>query len=205
MLKSARKKLRHFFWRTRQSKASLNETMFLSWACRKHSCDRNRTISMYWCKSPSIDHERHYFVLSAELFILQYFWLYFTIFCSAMKKKLFEWKSNSLNIFGDRSNLHRSFDADDVFIVMSNIGSICHYFVYETAFKYSFEMKLHREMKSCGDIVRYEHSDRIEKQFCIRHYQMVIYPSTNPIWRSLTSRRRLLYHRSIQRFTDLSV
>lgn len=74
-----------------------------------------------------------------------------------------------MNIFGDRSNLHRSFDADDIFIMMSDIGSICHYFVYEPALKYSLEVKLLREMKRCGDIVRYEHSDRKEKQFCMRH------------------------------------
>jgi len=89
--------------------------------------------------------------------------------------------------------------------MMSDIGSICHYFVYEPALKYSLEVKLLREMKSCGDIVRYEHSYRKEKQFCMRHYQMITYPSTNPIWRSLTSRTTLLDHRSIQRFTDLSV
>ena len=55
-----------------------------------------------------------------------------------MKKKN-ECKSNGLNIFGDRSNLHRSFDAGDVFIMMSDIGSNCHYFAYEPALKYSFE------------------------------------------------------------------
>ena len=45
--------------------------------------------------------------------------------------------------------------ADDVFIMMSDIGSNCHYFfAYEPALKYSFEMNLLREMKSCDDIVR---------------------------------------------------
>ena len=86
------------------------------------------------------------------------------------KKKKNQCKSNRLNIFGDRSNLHRSFDADDVFIMMSDIGSNCHYFAYEPALKYSFEMNLLREMKSYGFVVRYEHCDRKEKQFCMRHY-----------------------------------
>ena len=95
-------------------------------------------------------------------------WVYFAIFCSAMKKN--EKKSNGLNIFGDRSNLHHSFDTDDVFIMMSDIGSNCHYFAYEPALKYSLEMNLLREMKSCGIIVRYEHCDQKEKQFCMRHY-----------------------------------
>ena len=81
-----------------------------------------------------------------------------------MKKN--EWKSNGLNIFGDRSNVHRSFDADDLFIMMSHMG----YFAYEPALKYSFEMNFLREMKSYGVIVRYEHCDRKEKQFCMRHY-----------------------------------
>ena len=30
---------------------------------------------------------------------------------------------------------HRSFDADDVLIMLSNIGSNCHYFAYEPALK----------------------------------------------------------------------
>jgi len=55
---------------------------------------------------------------------------------------------------------HRSFDADDVLITLSNIGSNCHYFAYEPALKYSFEMNLLGEMKSCSDIVRYKRSKR---------------------------------------------
>ena len=86
-----------------------------------------------------------------------------------MEKKN-EWKSNGLNIFGDRSNLYRNFDADDVFIMMSDIGPNCHYFAYDPALKYSFETNLLREVKSCGVIARYEHCDRKEKQFCMRLY-----------------------------------
>ena len=54
-------------------------------------------------------------------------------------------------------------------------------------------------------IVRYEHCDRKEKQFCMRYYQMVTHPSTNPIRRSLTPGTRLLDRRSVHRFTNLSV
>jgi len=68
------------------------------------------------------------------------------------------------NIFGDRSNLYRSFDADDVFIMMSDMGSNYHYFAYEPALKYSFDINFLDEMKSCGDIVRYEYCDRKKKQ-----------------------------------------
>ena len=156
---------------------------------------------MYWCKSPSV--KRHYFFLSVVLFILQYFWVYFAIFCSAMRKN--EWKSNGLNIFGDRSNLRRSFDVDDVFIRMSDIGSNCHYFAYEPTLKYSFERNLLCKMKSCGVIVRYQHCDRKEKQFCMRHYQKVTHPSTDPIRRRLTPRTRLLDHRGVHRFANHSV
>ena len=72
-----------------------------------------------------------------------------------MKKKKNEWKSNGLNIFSDKSNLHCSFDTDDDFIIMSDIGSNCQYFAYEPALKYSFEMNLLQEMKSCSVIVRW--------------------------------------------------
>ena len=73
-------------------------------------------------------------------------------------------------------NLHRNFDADDVFIMMSDISSLCHYFAYESAFKFSFEINLLREMKRCGDIVRYEPCNRIVKRFCVRHFQKVTRP-----------------------------
>ena len=52
---------------------------------------------------------------------------YFAIFCSAMKEKL-QRKSNGLSIFGDRSNLHPSFLADDVFIMKSDSGSNYNYY-----------------------------------------------------------------------------
>ena len=78
--------------------------------------------------------------------------------------------------------------------MISDIDSNCHYLAYEPALKYSFEMNVLREMKSCGVIVRYEHCDRKEKQFSIRHYQMVTHPSTNPIRRRLTPGTRLLDH-----------
>ena len=47
--------------------------------------------------------------------------------------------------------------------MMSDIGLNYHYFAYEKALKYSFEVNLLGEMKSCGDIVRYEHCDRKKK------------------------------------------
>ena len=80
--------------------------------------------------------------------------------------------------------------------MMSDIGSNCHYFAYELALKYSFEVNLLREMKSCPVIVRYEHCDRKEKQLYMRHCQMVTHPSTNPIRRRLTPKTRSLGHRS---------
>ena len=43
------------------------------------------------------------------------------------------------------------------------MGSNYHYFAYEPALKYSFEINLLDEMKSCGDIVRYEYCDRKKK------------------------------------------
>ena len=72
---------------------------FIAWDNLRHAYDMTfylsivaaffkafmRTISMYWCNSPS--DKRYYFVMSAVLFIVQYFWVYFAIFCSAMKKK----------------------------------------------------------------------------------------------------------------------
>jgi len=67
------------------------------------------------------------------------------------------------------------FNADGVLM-----GSNCHYFAYEPALKYSFEINSPHEMESRGDIVRYEHCDRKEKQFCMKHYQMVTHPSANP-------------------------
>ena len=87
--------------------------------------------------------------------------------------------------------------------MMSDVGSNCHYFAYELALKYSFEVNLLREMKSCGVIVRYENCDRKEKQFCIRHYQMVTHPSTNPIRWRLTPRTRSLGHRSAPQCSTL--
>lgn len=57
-------------------------------------------------------------------------------------------------------NPHRNFDVGDVFIMMSDIGSHCDYFAY---LKFSFEINLLREMKSCGDIVSYEPCDRMHK------------------------------------------
>jgi len=113
-----------------------NEIKFLLSACCKHWCDKNRILSMCWCKSPSF--KLRCFVLSAALFTLK-------------------------------------FNADDVLM-----GSNCHYFAYEPAWKYSFEMNSLREMESRGDIVRYEHCDRKVKQFCMKHYQMVTHPSANP-------------------------
>ena len=88
--------------------------------------------------------------------------VYFTIFRSAIKKSLSE-KVMTGTFFGDRSNLC-SFDGDDVFIMMSDIGSNRYYFAYEPALKYSFEMNLLREMKSCGEILRCEHCDLQQKQ-----------------------------------------
>ena len=188
-----------FFWRTLQSKASLNETMFLSLACG--NVIHATKIVPYPCID--VNRPRHYFFLSVALFILQYFWVYHAIFCSAMKKKKLEWKSSGLNIFGDRSNLHRSFDADDIFIMMSDIYwfNLSLFCVWA-----SFKILLWNEIALRNEkLWRYEHSDRKEKQFCMRHYQMVTYPNTNHIWRSLTSKTTLLDHRSIQRFTDLGV
>ena len=54
----------------------------------------------------------------------------------------------------------RSYVADDVFIMMSDIGSNCHSLTHESDLKYCFEMNLVREKKNCCDIVRYEHRDR---------------------------------------------
>ena len=89
--------------------------------------------------------------------------------------------------------------------MMSDFGSNYHYFVYEPALKYSFEMNLLREMKSYGVIVRYEHCDRKEKQFCMTHYKMVTHPSTNSIRRRLTPGTRFLDHRNVHGFANLSV
>ena len=89
--------------------------------------------------------------------------------------------------------------------MMSDFGSNYHYFAYEPALKYSFEMDLLREMKSYGVIVRYEHCDRKGKQYCMRHCKMVTHPSTNPIRRRLTPGTRLLDHRSVHGFANLNV
>ena len=47
--------------------------------------------------------------------------------------------------------------------MMSDMGSNYHYFAYEPALKYSFDINFLDEMKSCGDIVRYEYCDREKK------------------------------------------
>ena len=65
--------------------------------------------------------------------------------------------------------------------MIRDISSSNHYFAYEPALKYSFELDLPSEMKSCGEIMRYEHCDIKEMQFCIRHYQMVTHLSPYPI------------------------
>ena len=93
MQKSARKKLLHFFWRTLQSLAS-----WVGFIQTKQCSFRRPVVSIHATKIapyPCIDVnlsqlKRHYFVLSAALFILQNFKVYFAIFCSAMKRKTSE-------------------------------------------------------------------------------------------------------------------
>ena len=72
------------------------------------------------------------------------FYNFFDIFCLLLlsPEKKVEWKRSDLKIFGDKSNLHRSFDALDVIFMMIDIGSNCHYFAHESSLKYSFEMNL---------------------------------------------------------------
>ena len=67
------------------------------------------------------------------------------------------------------------------FFIMIMVQTVIILFAYEPALKYSFEISLLRKMKSCGDIVRYEHCDRKEKQFRLRYYQMVTHPSTTKV------------------------
>lgn len=63
--------------------------MFLSQACRKHSCDENGTISMYSCKSPLKNDIILFCQLVRYTYSLFYniFGVYFAILCSAVEKK----------------------------------------------------------------------------------------------------------------------
>ena len=71
--------------------------------------------------------KRHYFVLSAVLFILQYFWLYFAISCSAMKKNLSEKVLAWTYLVTDVIFIWWRFYYD------GDISSNCRYFLYEPA------------------------------------------------------------------------
>ena len=48
-------------------------------------------------------------------------------------------------------------------MVISGIGSNCHYFAYESALEDSFELNVFRKMKNGGNILRYNISIAIEK------------------------------------------
>ena len=91
--------------------------MFLSLACG--NVIHATKIVPYPCID--VNRPRHYFFsVSRTLYSTIFLGISCHLLFSHEKKKL-EWKSSGLNIFGDRSNLHRSFDADDIFIMMSDI------------------------------------------------------------------------------------
>ena len=84
---------------------------------------------------------------------------------------------------------------------MSDIGSNCHYFEYEQALKYSFEMAL-------GNEKAWRYPDiwalQLKRKAILHKVPPNGHPS-NPIRCSLTVRTRLFDHRSIHRIPNLSV
>lgn len=75
--------------------------------------------------------------------------------------KKYEWKRSDRNIFGDKSDIYPSLVAENIFrMVISGIGSNCHYFAYESALEDSFGLNVLRKMKNGCNILRYKHCDR---------------------------------------------
>ena len=165
---------------------------------------------MHRCKSPSVN--RYYFVLSAVLFILQYFWLYFAIFCSAMKKNFSE------------KVVARTFLATEViFIVVLTLMTSSLWWaiwvqtiIILPALWAGFKILLWNKFAWWSEkLWRYREiwvlRSKKRNKVCTRHCQMVTHVSTqpiqvsNPIRRGLTPRTRLLDHRSIHTFANISV